>query len=257
MDCASLEEYLCAYVDNELDLCERLRVENHVLECPRCAEELDSLRLTKALVSRLRLYEEEVPSSIRTMVESRAVWLPKLVWWRLCQPISMRSIAVAVGVVLVVLLASWQQYSAHYSRNMQRQAAIMVHLQGLASVLPKPPGPAMNVALRPVDDQVYAHLRGPASFGTLSGYQTIYFMGAYAVSQLRLAAGKFDDTGFARVFVGGREYRVGEYKDHSLATYRRGPYQIVLVSETSPKVLIALAQNIPPDTPFSPSDIGY
>jgi hypothetical protein len=134
---------------------------------------------------------------------------------------------------------------------------VMAHLYGVAAALPAEPEQAVSVSLRPVDDRVYARNQGLARVGHLAAFQTVYFMGPRAISQLRFEEGEFDDSRLEPRRLADREYRVGRQGDFSLATYRRGPVQIVLVSDVPPEALLLLAQNIPPDTPFNVGPTGY
>lgn len=51
--CAAVESLLSAWLDGELTLSERARVEEHVRTCARCAADVDTLRRTQQLVRSL------------------------------------------------------------------------------------------------------------------------------------------------------------------------------------------------------------
>jgi len=259
MDCAELQEALCAYVDNELEPDERACLEAHLSLCEVCSEEVAGYRAVKSLVARRRLYQEEVPDTIHVLPDDLE-WLPTrtpapLSW--LHRPVRARSVVLAAAAVFFGLFMSWRQYETRYMRNVQQREAVLAHLHGVAGVLPPELNPAVNASLRPIDDQLYACPEGAATVGHTAAFHTVYFIGPHAVSQLRFAAGDFDDGGFDRQVVGTREYRVGRCGDYSIASYRRGEVQIVLVSSVPPEALLVLAQNIPPDTPFNTSGTGY
>jgi hypothetical protein len=259
MDCSELQEELCAYVDNELDPDARALVEAHISACEECAEEVASYRTLKSLVGRARLYEETPPETIRVVPEEAeppVVHVPAQLSW-LHRPVRARSVVFAAAAVLVALLIGWRQYESRYLSGVLQREAVMAHLHGVAAALPAEPDPMMNASLRPIDDRLYATPQGLASVGHLAAFQTVYFAGSHAVSQLRFTAGDFDDNSLARQTAGGRDYRVGRMGDFSIASYRRGSVQIVLVSDVSPEALLVLAQNLPPDTPFSTGGTGY
>jgi len=259
MDCSELQEELCAYVDNELDPDDRALVEAHVSACEECAEEVASYRTLKSLVARARLYEEDAPETLRVVPEEAelpSTYAPPQFSW-LHRPVRARSVVLAAAAVLVALFAGWREYESRYVSGVLQREAVMAHLHGVAAALPDEPDPVMDASLRPVDDQLYARPEGVASVGHLAAFQTVYFAGSHAVSQLRFAAGDFDDSALARQTAGGRDYRVGRMGDFSIASYRRGPVQIVLVSDVPPEALLVLAQNLPPDTPFSTGGTGY
>ena len=259
MDCAELQEDLCAYVDNELDPDDRALVEAHISACDECAEEVASYRTLKSLVARARLYAEDPPETIRVVTGAiglPSTHLPAQFSW-LHRPVRARSVVLAAAAVLVALLVGWRQYESRYVGSVLQREAVMAHLHGVAAAMPAEPDPMLNASLQPIDDRLYARREGLASVGHLAAFQTVYFAGSHTVSQLRFSAGDFDDSSLAKQTAGGREYRVGRLGDFSIASYRRGPVQIVLVSDVSPEALLVLAQNLPPDTPFSPGGTGY
>jgi hypothetical protein len=133
----------------------------------------------------------------------------------------------------------------------------LAHLRGMSDARPSGPSPVVTTAVRPVGDELYAHADGLMTVGHGTAFETTYFLGSHAVSQLRFLAGEFDDQGFERQNLNGREYRVGRCGEYSIATYRRGPTQIVLVSSAPPEALLVLARNLPPDTPFQVGPTGY
>jgi mycothiol system anti-sigma-R factor len=259
MDCAELQEELSAYVDHELDPDDRARIEAHLASCEWCSEEVASYRTIKALVSRSKLEEEDAPETLQAFPDVIGVvaapTAPHVSW--LHRPVRARSIVLAAAAVLVGLLLGWREYEARYVYGALQREAVVTHLHGVAAALPAEPSQAMNVSLRPIDDQVYARFEGLVSVGHLAAFQTVYFMGSHPISQLRFPAGDFDDSRFEARPVGGRDYRVGRVGDYAIASYRRGPAQIVLVSDVAPEALLVLAQNIPPDTPFSVGGTGY
>jgi len=53
MSCEELSEELSAYIDGELSSAERVRLEEHLAECPRCREGLEALRAVSGLVASL------------------------------------------------------------------------------------------------------------------------------------------------------------------------------------------------------------
>ena len=58
-DCKEIRERLSAFIDNELPACERKLIEDHLHECPACAQEESSLRQVIALLDGL---PDESPS---------------------------------------------------------------------------------------------------------------------------------------------------------------------------------------------------
>ena len=73
MNCDGVSNLLSAYVDGELSPGELLRVEEHLRRCHACADEVDSLRQTIALVASLE--EVEVPASFQVQLHERLVAL--------------------------------------------------------------------------------------------------------------------------------------------------------------------------------------
>lgn len=54
MNCSAVEPRLSAYLDGELCGTDSLAVRDHLAVCPRCAEELEALRMTKLLLTSVR-----------------------------------------------------------------------------------------------------------------------------------------------------------------------------------------------------------
>jgi len=73
MNCDGVSNLLSAYLDGELTPGELLRVEEHLRRCHACADEVDSLRQTVALVASLE--EVEVPASFHMQLHQRLVAL--------------------------------------------------------------------------------------------------------------------------------------------------------------------------------------
>ena len=73
MNCDGVRGLLSAYVDGELSAGELLRVEQHLRRCHWCADEVDALRQTIALVASLE--EVEVPSAFHVQLHNRLVAL--------------------------------------------------------------------------------------------------------------------------------------------------------------------------------------
>jgi hypothetical protein len=71
MNCDGVRDLLSAYLDGELSPGELLRVEQHLRRCHCCADEVDSLRQTIALVASLD--EVEVPASFHAQLHERLV----------------------------------------------------------------------------------------------------------------------------------------------------------------------------------------
>ncbi|HWI63366.1 MAG TPA: zf-HC2 domain-containing protein, partial [Symbiobacteriaceae bacterium] len=71
MNCDGVSNLLSAYLDGELSPGELLRVEEHLRRCHACADEVDSLRQTIALVSSLE--EVEVPANFGFQLHQRLV----------------------------------------------------------------------------------------------------------------------------------------------------------------------------------------
>lgn len=110
MNCDGVRGHLSAFLDGELSAGELLRVEQHLRRCHGCADEVDALRQTVALLSSLG--EVEVPASFRVQLHNRlvalgppvaavrrpaaALWLPGLRRWAL--PAAAAAAALAIGI---------------------------------------------------------------------------------------------------------------------------------------------------------------
>lgn len=73
MNCDGVRDLLSPYVDGELSPGELLWVEQHLRRCHTCADEVDALRQTIALVASLD--EVEVPAGFHAALHERLVAL--------------------------------------------------------------------------------------------------------------------------------------------------------------------------------------
>lgn len=107
MDCEEIREHLSAYVDDLLDAGGKARVEEHLLSCKACQQELASL---KALVSELGSLESVEPpkdflDQLNERIEARS-WFPKILR-TLFKPMRVKiplEFAGAVAVAILVLV---------------------------------------------------------------------------------------------------------------------------------------------------------
>lgn len=74
MNCAAVQERLSAYMDGELSEFETVKVEYHLRGCAHCADELQLLRSTAALLADLE--EVAVPAGFRAGLRARLESLP-------------------------------------------------------------------------------------------------------------------------------------------------------------------------------------
>lgn len=107
MDCEEIREQLSAYVDDLLDAGDKARVEEHLLSCKACQQELASL---KALVSELGSLESVEPpkdflDQLNERIDARS-WFPKILR-TLFKPMRVKiplEFAGAVAVAILVLV---------------------------------------------------------------------------------------------------------------------------------------------------------
>jgi len=261
MDCSLIEEELCAYVDNELEDEGRARIEGHLTACEACVAEVAGFRAAKASVSRLKLHEVDPPPSLRLLPAEpeAAAETPRVPW--LTQPLRRRWVGLAAAAVFLALLASYRSYEKQFLAHRTQRDVIAAHLQGTASLLLGDRGAGQTVARRPIprmgEGEVYPIRNGLTRLAGEPALHTIYLVGPHAISQLRLPAGAFRDDGLDRAMINGHPCRIGEVNGFSIASYQYGAAQIVLVTAGPPEVLLLLARNIPPDTPFAPLGTGY
>jgi len=79
MNCDYCKQQLSAFIDNELSLEERLRMEEHLKTCPSCARETETLNQLSLFMGRI---PEETPSPafVQTTVNKAAV-IPRRSLW--------------------------------------------------------------------------------------------------------------------------------------------------------------------------------
>lgn len=63
LDCNEIVELVTAYLDESLDLEERARFDEHLIDCDGCDNYLQQFRTTVGTVSRIR--DEELPPEFR------------------------------------------------------------------------------------------------------------------------------------------------------------------------------------------------
>jgi anti-sigma factor RsiW len=95
MNCGDVQNLLHPYSDGELDLVRRVQIEEHLCECPACAEQDQQLRSLRAAISPSSLYYR-APAALRAQIE-RAV--PSAGARRRKR---LRLAAVAAGVLLLI-----------------------------------------------------------------------------------------------------------------------------------------------------------
>lgn len=126
MNCDGVRGLLSAYVDGELSAGELLRVEQHLRRCHWCADEVDALRQTIALVASLE--EVEVPLTFQAQLHERLVALgPPVQTVRTAQ----------------VSRARRQDFRRWATPAAAAAAALVIGVAGLKGInLPTPVGPA-------------------------------------------------------------------------------------------------------------------
>jgi anti-sigma factor RsiW len=71
MNCRDIHDLLHPYADGELDLVRHLEIEQHLAECPQCAEQERSLRVLQTALQSPSLYHR-APASLRARVQRAA-----------------------------------------------------------------------------------------------------------------------------------------------------------------------------------------
>lgn len=69
MECNSIQNYLCSFLDGEIDIEKRKKIENHLKTCQTCKKELEAQKAVKFLIKN-RLATQTAPSSLRRKIES-------------------------------------------------------------------------------------------------------------------------------------------------------------------------------------------
>jgi anti-sigma factor RsiW len=104
MNCEACQDFIDAYVDNELDAAATISVERHLRDCPGCRHQLKARNGLRALLLQPQL-RFEVPSSLRTKVRSalRAASAEAPPPWRRRFLIPWFSVPLALAALVVVL----------------------------------------------------------------------------------------------------------------------------------------------------------
>lgn len=111
MSCNEFREQISAYVDGELDLLERRRVEEHILACPGCLREFDEFRRVRNLVSAIPRIRPPagMPRQIMGHVQRHAAGPRRALR---VSPWLVRAAAAVVAVIAVALVASYVRIPA-------------------------------------------------------------------------------------------------------------------------------------------------
>jgi hypothetical protein len=155
MDCEEIREHLSAYVDDLLDAGGKARVEEHLLSCKACQQELASL---KALVSELGSLESVEPpkdflDQLNERIEARS-WVPKILR-TLFKPMRVKiplEFAGAVAVAILVLV---------FLHTQKEELGLKQAPVGLV----KQEGPSEQVAMEKQQAKAPWSLEGKASKG--------------------------------------------------------------------------------------------
>ncbi len=69
MECDIIHKYLCSFLDGEIDIEKRKKIETHLKSCLACNKELEAQKAVKLLIKK-RLSTQTAPSSLRHRIES-------------------------------------------------------------------------------------------------------------------------------------------------------------------------------------------
>jgi anti-sigma factor RsiW len=115
MNCHRVTNLMSAFVDGELTGTEMLAIRRHISDCPDCAAEYESLKMTKLALARLRTVvpREDFAASIIRRLDEQIIppyqRLINVVYKYAARKLSPVAAALAVsGLVLAILAASGQ-----------------------------------------------------------------------------------------------------------------------------------------------------
>jgi len=128
MNCRDVHDLLHPYADGELDLVRHLEVEDHLAQCPQCAEQEKSLRSLRTALAAPSLYHR-APASLRARVQ-RAAPAPAGVRRRTWLPF-----AAAAAVLLLVggsvLIGAWLRRPAPSADEQLAEWVVASHIRSL------------------------------------------------------------------------------------------------------------------------------
>jgi anti-sigma factor RsiW len=99
MKCQDVSDLLHAYSDGELDLVRHVEIEQHLIECAECDEQMKNLRSLRTTISSPSLYYR-APASLRTRVQLATPTTTTVTRERRRSP--MKLAAMAAGILLLV-----------------------------------------------------------------------------------------------------------------------------------------------------------
>lgn len=104
IDCETVREELSAYIDNELPLSQRQKIEQHLQLCKECYDEYFELQATSAIMRSLR--EIEPPPGLKEKVQERLIKEEKQGIWQKILRRPWHSLG-AAAAGLLLLIGSW------------------------------------------------------------------------------------------------------------------------------------------------------
>jgi anti-sigma factor RsiW len=136
VNCELTQRYVPGYLDGELDLVRTIEMESHLMGCPTCAQELETLKALQAALQRSALayaapsaLREQIQTSLRastmTDVRERKFKWPSLNIWQL---------AGAFALLALISITSWQLTARFRPPSVDQQIAAEVFASHVRSL---------------------------------------------------------------------------------------------------------------------------
>jgi anti-sigma factor RsiW len=153
VNCRRVSNLLSAYIDGELTGEEQLKIQEHLRQCDECAEEHESLLMTKRLICSLKMKEprEELEARILNAVAQEVApsrrRFPWGVWWAFLSHSERRRLQLAAAFCAASLAAfAYMAYST----------SVALREESIASRLPPRPV-SVSPSNVPVNDYLFVH----------------------------------------------------------------------------------------------------
>jgi len=261
MNCDEMDRYLHAYLDNELDVSDSLKADEHLLRCEGCREKLEEMSIIKTLLKSFLLMEVPPPhlwSKISQRVKLYEKEWGRIAWWRL--PFVVASALAASFLIALMLMLSSKWI---------RQEPFLLLSEAVNNHIPSPLStPPVDELISTDASQVQAWFQGKIEFAvpvpdleaeglTLAGARVVHFIDQRVPELIYSGQGKYysfslfptleiPEPELEKIEVEGKHFYLGKFKEYQAVLWKddRASVFCALVSKEDRQRLLAIALKI-------------
>lgn len=244
MSCSHVDNWLGAYIDGELSAEDRQRVADHLVVCPRCAQEMAALRGIRGRLASQGLVEP--PAGFWTRV-SKALDIADATTSEIQRPRARpawltRAMRLAPTALCLVLLAGAlvHRYARVESGAGQLGRLARAHVDLAHSQAGQPPAtPGASTGLGAVVD--YSQ---PWEADGRPVDQLLFRRGDHMVSVFELPVNGFDPAGLVPHYGLPEVVMTGHWGGVNVAAWRQSDSMVVIASEADPEYVARQAHSV-------------